>query len=130
MEKPHFIIPHVVPQNTLFERIVMAIYEKQERMRLWRVRVFAGTVVLSVAALIPIVASLISALHSSNFGAYFSLIFSDSGVFLSAWKDIGVSLAESLPAITMAATLALLGILLWSLRSMIRSMSQSSLQAV
>ena len=118
-----FSIPSIAPSKGLLERIVRAMHQRQEQSRLWRVRIFAGSAALSVVALVPVISNLVTALKASNFGTYVSLLFSDGGMFLAFWKEIGASLIESLPVIAVAGTLALLGVLLWSIRSMVRFMN-------
>jgi len=116
MDKKLSIIPSVSPAEGLLSRVLGVIREKQYRARLWRVRVFATTALLSVAALVPVAISLVKAWTASNFDTYISLVFTDG---LSYWKVIGASLAESLPAVSLMLTLALLGTLLWSVRTMV-----------
>ncbi len=128
--RPLFKIGSVSPSPTLLGRIVLAIHRKQEQARLWRVRTFAGSAMLSVVALVPVIHSLIVALKASNFGVYMSLVFSDGGMFLSFWREIGASLIESLPVIAVAATLALIGFSLWSVRNMVRFMNNKSLRGL
>ncbi|HTH93420.1 MAG TPA: hypothetical protein VL576_03005 [Candidatus Paceibacterota bacterium] len=126
--KPLFHIASVSPDSTLLSRIVEAIQQKREESRLWRVRIFATSAALSVVALVPVVESLISSLRNSNFSTYLSLLFSDGGFFFTIWKDICASLLESLPVIAVMGTLALVGVLLWSLRSMVRFMNNSPIR--
>lgn len=127
--RPLFSIETIKPSNTLLQRILLAVHRKQEQSRLWRVRVFAATAALSIAALVPVVQSLITALNASNFGTYLSLVFSDGGLFFTFWKEIAASLIESLPVIAVAATLALVGIMLWSIRATVRFMNVSTKMA-
>lgn len=119
-EKSLFSIPSAAPRPGALERVLASLYARQQQSRLWRVRVFAATASLSVIALIPAAISLARAFAASNFAAYVSLAFSDSSVLASYWKEIGVSLVESLPAVSLMLTLALIGTFLWSLRGMVR----------
>lgn len=118
----HFIIPVITPDQTLLERILFTLHRKQEQMRLWRVRTFATSAILSVFALVPIVMHLITTIQMSNAGTYLSLVFSDGS---KIWKDVVVALIESLPALSITAAIALIGILLWSIRLMVRFMNSS-----
>ena len=127
MKKPLFQLDAIRPANTLFGRIVTAIHYKQEQSRLQHVRIFASSAFLSVAALVPVFINLIQAFKTSNFGVYFSLLFSDGGLFPAFWKELGIALVDSLPILAVAITLALIGILLWSLRGMVRFMNYQHL---
>jgi len=116
-KKALFTISATAPRPGAAQRVLIALYAKQRESRLWRVRIFATTAFLSVAALVPVAISLVKAFAASNFAVYVSLIFSDG---ISYWKEIGASLIGSLPAVSLMLTLALLGTFLWSLRVMAR----------
>lgn len=53
---------------------------------------------------------------TSGFGSYLSLLFSDIGSFANIWKDLGLSLVESLPVLGIGIFLASVWALLWSAR--------------
>ncbi len=55
-------------------------------------------------------------LYASGFYEYMSLIFSDSGLVLSVWRQFAFSLIESIPSLAILVLLALCGALGWSLR--------------
>lgn len=126
-KKALFMIPAAIPRSGLLERVLLALYTEQQQSRLWRVRVFATTALLSLAALVPVVISLVKAFATSNFDTYLSLVFTDGSVLLSYWKTIGASLIEALPVLSLAVTLALVGALLWSLRCMVRFTNSPSI---
>jgi hypothetical protein len=119
-KKSLFTIPSYAPRPGTLDRVLAAVYARQQASRLWRVRIFATTAALSVGALVPMAISMVNAFSTSNFATYVSLIFSDVSVVSSYWKEIGASLIESLPAVSLMLTLALVGTFLWSLRSMMR----------
>jgi Na+/H+ antiporter NhaB len=54
---------------------------------------------------------------SSSFGSYFSIIFSDSATALTLWKQITLSLIESLPFIEICIVFASIALVLWSIRN-------------
>lgn len=108
-------INDINPPPGLEQIIFTKIYERQKRSALIR---FVGTGVLSLgslATLVPSVVSLASAVHSSGFYEYLSLIVSDNAYLLTYWKEFSLSLAESLPFFALSLSLALLGIFIWSL---------------
>jgi hypothetical protein len=119
-KKPVLAIIPITPDPRILERLFAALNKRKQAERLWRVRLFAMSAFVSVAALIPVAISLMKAFAASNFDAYMSLVFSDRSVIISSWKEITASLAESLPALTLAAALVLIAAFLWSLRSMVR----------
>ena len=74
----------------------------------------------SVVSLGLFVASGFYAAHSASatgFSSYFSLIFSDGSVVKSLWREVGLSLLESLPIIGFGVVLASVVAVLWSLRN-------------
>jgi hypothetical protein len=115
---PFFISPHM-PQAGLLQRVLGAVYAKQQQSRLWHVRIFAFTAIVSAVALIPVITALVKAFTASNFSTYLSLIFSDGTMLAAYWRDVLASLVESLPAVSLMLTLALIGTLLWSLRAVV-----------
>jgi hypothetical protein len=127
-EKSPLSIEYIAPSSTLLQRVLTAIYQKQEQHRLWRVRLFATSALFSIGALVPVVINLVTTIKASNFGIYMSLLFSDGTVVL--WKDISASLIESLPAISIGITLALVGILLWSIQKMVRFMDIGTMRTI
>ena len=56
----------------------------------------------------------VSGMISSNFGDYFSLIFSDTTTALSIWKELSISIIDSLPIIGIGLFLASIYLLFWS----------------
>ncbi len=52
----------------------------------------------------------------SSFGSYFSLIFSDFGSVAHLWRELGLSLLDSLPVAGVAGVLASAIFVLWSVR--------------
>jgi hypothetical protein len=108
------------PHASLLPRILNVLKEKQYRARLLRMRVFATTAILSVAALVPVAISLVKTWAASNADTYISLVFTDG---LTYWKVIAASLADALPAVSLMLTLALLATFLWSVRRMISLIS-------
>lgn len=78
---------------------------------------FWGTFfVFSLGAFISSAVYAYDAFKASNFGSYFSLIFSDTGSIAHWWKQLGLSLIESLPLLGVITLLASISVLLWSLR--------------
>ncbi len=126
-EKPLFQLTDVVVPQGLLGRVIAHIQYKQQQSRLWRLRISVGAGIASVAALVPVGISLAHSFAVSHFSAYLSLL-GDSAV-LAYWKEISVSILESLPTTALALTIALVGVLLWSMCIAVRSItSQPVLQ--
>lgn len=63
---------------------------------------------------IPIISQIITSFTQSGFYNYISIIFSDSDVAFIYWKEILISLIESLPVIGIASLLAIVVVFIWS----------------
>lgn len=63
---------------------------------------------------IPIISQIITSFTQSGFYNYISIIFSDSDVVFIYWKEILISLIESLPVIGIASLLAIAVVFIWS----------------
>jgi hypothetical protein len=94
------------------------------RLKLWAFALIGFT---SLVGLAPALRTLLSDLAQSGFYEYFSLIFSDSELILSYWKELFFSLAESLPTISIILTLSLLFICFLSLRYLMKQISKGHL---
>ncbi len=126
-QKPIFNLNSVSPRAGLFEQVIARIHAKQQASALWRIRISVGVAVASIAGLIPVVKALATGFATSNFSTYLSLVFSDTSIALSHWREIGASLLEAVPAAALTMTLALVVVLLWSMRTAIRSFTTRSL---
>jgi hypothetical protein len=94
------------------------------RVKLWAFSIIGFA---SLVGLMPAFKALSSDFVQSGFYEYFSLIFSDSGLILSYWKELFFSLAESLPTISIILTLSLLFICFLSLRYLMKQISKGHL---
>ena len=115
------------PEPELAFSILATITAQNKRVtqiKLWSLS-FIGLV--SLTGLIPALQILLSDLSSSGFYEYFSLIFSDGGSMLSYWKDLGFSLAESLPIMSIVSILFLFFICFLSLKYLIQQINKNKL---
>ncbi len=107
-------IGEVSVPHRLAESIILKIDAKAKQNA--KLKTFGlGTVsALSVTASIPIISQIITSFTQSGFYNYLSIIFSDSDVAIVYWKEILISLAESLPVIGILGLLIVLAIFTWS----------------
>jgi len=94
------------------------------RVKLWAFSIIGFA---SLVGLVPAFKALSSDFVQSGFYEYFSLIFSDSGLIFSYWKELFFSLAESLPTISIILTLSLLFICFLSLRYLMKQIGKGRL---
>jgi len=83
------------------------------RLKLWA---FSFVGITSLAGLIPTWHTLSNDLTQSGFYEYISLVFSNSTLILSYWKELTFSIAESLPTTSIVLSFSLIFILLLSIK--------------
>lgn len=105
-------IPDTLSQDIFTAIEYAARAHARERRYIW------GTFsVLSIGGCITSGVYAAHAATTSGFSSYFSIIFSDSGTAIKLWREIGLSLLESLPLIGTLVILASIAAVLWSLRN-------------
>ncbi|MEI6843173.1 MAG: hypothetical protein WCK48_01530 [bacterium] len=106
------------------ENLDSLIYTKigEERKRKAKVHLMYTSFVsvISLGALVPALTYLFHGFSQSGFYEYFSLLISDGGTALSSWKEILLSLVESLPVLEVSAFLALVLVLLATTKYIVR----------
>ena len=102
---------------------------KSEQIRAARVWLTLWVVVALSAftALIPAFQYTAKEFYQSGFYQYLLLIFSDSGLVMTYWKEFVMTLAESLPLLGVAIFLFFMLILLGSFRLAIKNLKTLSL---
>ncbi len=83
------------------------------RLKLWT---FSLTGLISLSGIIPAWKALLSDLAQSGFYEYLSLIFSNDGSFFHYSKEIMLSIAESIPTMSIIMSLSLVFVLFLSLK--------------
>ena len=97
--------------------------KRNTRIKFWA---FASMEFASIAGLVPVIKMLLTDLSQSGFYEYFSLIFSDSGTIFLYWKELILSLVESLPIMSIIYTLSLLFIVFLSLRYLMKQVGKNN----
>jgi hypothetical protein len=115
------------PDSALARVVLSTIISKDKRNTQFKLWAFALVGVASFAGLVPTFKMLLSDLTQSGFYEYFSLIFSDTGSILSYWKELILSLTESLPIFSIISVLSLLFICFLSLRYLMKQISREQL---
>ena len=90
-------------------------------LKLWSLS-FVG--LASLGLLVPAFEMLFNDFAHSGFYEYFSLIFSDGGLMLSYWKELSLSLAESLPIMSIIYTLSLFFVCFLSFKYIIKQFAK------
>jgi hypothetical protein len=106
----------IEPPAALKSAIVSRVGRLERRALLARRAVAIGADLLSAAAFVSALVTLVRSFQQSSFGSYLSLLLSDGRLVLSFWSQYLYSLSESLPVTGIAALLASFLLLLASLR--------------
>ena len=116
MDNFHITILQIEPRPELSCAILSKINTiKNARYRRDRL-LFGALTTLSVIAVVPATVLTVQSFVDSNFVSYGSLIASDTATILFFWKELGLSLIESIPVGSVAVTTSLFAIALWSMR--------------
>ena len=102
------------------------IQTKRDKTRIIISRTVGG---LSFIALFPVFINIINQLHSSGFWNYFSLIFTDTSIVATYWREFSLSLVDSLPIFQLSLILLLILSLSISLRSALKNFKKVGLSA-
>ncbi|MFZ1987565.1 MAG: hypothetical protein WAV21_00825 [Minisyncoccia bacterium] len=118
------VLPNITAPAYLCERVLDAVARK--RMRQVRIQLVLSSLsgMASFTGVIFAGRALMTALSQSGFTSYTSLLFSDGGAVMSYGQTFALSLLESLPGPEVAITLALVAILIQSLRVLATSAMQ------
>lgn len=104
------------PESRLSSEVWSVLEFKSARVIKWKTFGYLGVSVLSLSGSIFSIKSLIEQFARLGFFDYFSLIFSDGGVIAKYWKEYTLTLADSLPVVSIAILFVLLFILFVSIR--------------
>ncbi len=96
-------------------RVIGHLRAAERRFYTLRLIGWSGLTISSLAALIPALNYLTTAVSTSGFYQYLSLALTDQSVFISYWRELALSLTESLPIMAVTAVLSLLAVLLWTI---------------
>ncbi len=109
--------PKEVPPQ-LMETVLFCLASAKRRALKRRVFIFGGLAGLSLVAAVPAFQYFGSEIARTDFFDYFSLIASDGATALVLWKQLTLSLIESLPIYGMTAILSVAFVSLLSLKMM------------
>lgn len=103
-------IQHIETPEGLEDRISQRVFQTMEKQRQLHLRaqLVAESIVsiVTFASFVPLTLSLTQSLEQSGFFGYVSVLFSgDAGIALY-WKELGLSIVESLPLLTISLALS------------------------
>ena len=104
------------PESRLSGDILLSIEVKSSRIAKWKTIGYMSVSVLSLSLSVLSIKSVIEQFTTTGFYNYLSLAFSDSGVIATYWKEYILSLADSLPIMSIILSFSLLFILFISIK--------------
>jgi len=110
----------IEPPPGLRNRILAKIVAEEKRLAQTKTWVFGSTALTSFGLSLWAVVYLIKSVQTSGFGQYFSLIFSENGTILTYWRELSLSLAESLPITSLIIFLTAVGFFIWSFANIMK----------
>ena len=109
-----------IPKN-LYQQVVFCVEQAIEKKKRQDQIVWGGLFLASLGIFVASAIHTTLVITRSSFGNYFSLIFTDSATALTLWKQIILSLIESLPFIEICIVLTSVAVVLWSIRNFSKS---------
>jgi len=95
------------PPMGLLNRVMNRIREEKQLIILKRrMVIFSVGLLASVAIFIPVFRWVQADLIQSGFLQFFSLVFSDFKIVITYWQNFGMSLLETIPAVSLAVLFA------------------------
>ena len=120
-------ISQLEPPSGLMPAILARIDNGKRQAARLRVLLLSVSSLVSVFALITALIYLTGDFNQSGFNQYFSLLFTDSGAAITYWREISMSLLESLPIMSTAAVFATIFVLLISLKLLAQNAKEAFL---
>ncbi len=110
-------------EKILFEKIMLRIALEKKKIAIKRkIAVFSVILGVSFLGLIPAVRGAYSGFANSGISPLFSLLFSDTSIVLSYWKNFTFSLLEVLPINGILIAVALLVVCSASIRFLFKNL--------
>jgi len=102
---------------------------RERRITQFKLWALVSASLASLAGLVPAFQILANDLAHSGFYEYFSLIFSDGGSMFSSWRELSLSIAESLPTMSIIFILSLLFVCFLSLKYLAKLIGRGELNS-
>jgi hypothetical protein len=115
------------PEENLTNNIWQKILSRNRRIKSFKIGLFSSIGAISLFGLIPVLKSLASAFAQSGSYEYLSLAFSGNGEISLYWKELLMSIAESLPTINIIYALTLILIMFISIKYIMKQFTNNKL---
>jgi len=114
-------IQYFKPNVNLLGMVLVRIEKEKKREAKIHLYYTSALGLSSILFLVPALKYFIADFSASGFGNYFSLLYSDGGTVLSFWKELVITLAESIPVLSSIIILGLVMTLLYVGKSVLQN---------
>ncbi len=111
----HHTLCEVEPPAALYRKVFSYITLRQQRLARVHAFLLGMLTVFSGIVLVPALQYVAAEFYASGFYEFASLALSDHTLFLSAWRELTLSMLESLPSVALLLLFAVGTSLTWSL---------------
>lgn len=115
------------PEENISSLVWNKILKRERALIKIKLLLFSSLGALSVIGFFPVFKILLGDLSKSGFYEYISIAFSSNGIFENYWKELLLSITETLPVASILYTLITLFIFFLSLKYLIKQITQSRL---
>ncbi len=121
-EKLFAHVRHKEPPKGLYQAIIGRISIEASTQARRRSYLFGALSVISLGAFIPALQYAVSGLSQSGLNNYLSLLLSDGQTMLLYWKDFALAVTDSVPLMSITASLAALFVFLGSVKALVSTL--------
>ena len=107
--------------DKLRDKIIFSINNEEIRRAKMYFLVFTTTALVSIFGLVASVRYMIREFYQSGFYTYFSLVFSDTNTIVVYWRELSLSLVETMPMVGITISLIAVCVFLISLRMLVKN---------
>jgi hypothetical protein len=100
----------------LYRAVLLRISALERRTARMHTALFSVLSIVFLVASVPALQYAGQQFYASGFYDYLALLFSDSSLVLTYWREFGLSLMESLPSLALLLLIPIVAMLLWSLK--------------
>lgn len=108
------------PPADLFSAVLLRVAYARRRAAFFRLAARGSVIVASAMVAVPVLRYASAEFYASGFFSYLSLVFSDVPAATQYWRELSLSLIESLPSLAILMVIAIGLALFWALRRIAR----------
>jgi len=119
----------IEPSTNLRNSVIHAIKMEETKKAVYNIVFNSIISLVSISVAVVYMINIIKDAYKSGLSEYLSLIFSDGTSLISYWQTYVLSVVESLPIIQITVVVASMGILVWSLNTIMEKLPNTKLSS-